>query len=136
MMVSKFLAPYTMYIKAGLAIALAGGIVFVYLQAKHWYSESIAAAVEQGRQEVLATQARLLNEAERRGREENIQELVELRKELLASKNEVTTLRRKLQVDHELDALLQAKPGLVLKAVQNGTNEVLFEFEEITRWEE
>jgi hypothetical protein len=135
-MVSKFLAPYAMYIKAGLAIALAGGIVFVYLQAKHWYSEAITTAVEQGRQEVLATQARLLNEAESRGREENIQELMKLRKELLASKNEVTTLRRKLQVDHELDALLQAKPGLVLKAVQNGTNEVLLEFEEITQWEE
>lgn len=131
-MVFKYLNPYMVYIKAGLVIALAGAVVFVYFQAKHWYSESIAAAVEQGRQEVMATQARLLNEAERRGREANTQEVENLREELSSSKSEVTSLRRKLQVDHELDALLQAKPGLVLKAVQKGTNEVLQDFEDVT----
>lgn len=130
------IAPYAMYIKAGLAVLLAGGIVFAYFQAKHWYSESMASAVEQGRQEVLATQQRLINEAVLEERAINNEELLKLRKEMQVSKSEVNDLRRKLQVDHELDALLQAKPGLVLRAVQNGTNEVLKDFEEVTQWKE
>lgn len=135
-MVAKFFNPYMGYIKAGLVVALLAGAVFVFLQAKHWYTESLATAVEQGRQEVLATQSRLINEIEQRERAANKEEVQVLERELNNTKGEVSALRRKLQVDHELDALLQAKPGLVLRAVQNGTNEVLSEFEEITAWEE
>lgn len=135
-MVLKYINPYMNYIKAGLVVLLIVGIGFVYFQAKHWFSESINTAVEQGRQEVLAAQQRLINEAVLAEREQNNQELGNLRKELQSTESEVNALRKKLQVDHELDALLQAKPGLVLKAVQNGTNEVLQDFEEITQWKE
>lgn len=132
----KFLAPYKLYLQIGILTALIAGGAFLYSQAKHRYDSAIEAAVEQGRQEVMLRQERAINEAVREERQENELEKERLRRELRSRNQEVNDLRRKLQVEHELDALLQAKPGLVLKAVQNGTNKVLTEFEEITQWEE
>lgn len=132
----KYLAPYKMYLQIGLIALLIAGGTFVYFQAKHRYDTAIESALEQGRQEVLLQQERAINEAVRKERLENKIEKERLRRELRSLNTEVTDLRKKLEVDHELDALLQAKPGLILRAVQNGTNEVLKDFEEITKWEE
>lgn len=121
-----------MYIKAGLAVALAVGVVFLYFQAKHWYNSAVDNAREEGRQEVMLEQQRIITRTIIEEQRINEEEKEVLRQEIRSQKQEVKALRQKLEVDHELDALLQAKPRLVLKAVQNGTNQVLAEFEEIT----
>lgn len=121
-----------MYIKAGLAVALAVGVVFLYFQAKHWYNSAVDNAREEGRQEVMLEQQRIITRTIIEEQRINEEEKEVLRQEIRSQKQEVKALRQKLEVDHELDALLQAKPRLVLKAVQNGTNQVLIEFEELT----
>ena len=124
------------YIKLGIAAAVVVAIGFAYFQAKHWYDSAIEEAKMQGRQEVVIEQQQIITRTIVEEQKLNEEEKQELRKQILAQRKQVEELRRKLQVDHELDALLQAKPGLVLKAVQNGTNKVLAEFEEITEWDE
>jgi len=132
-MFPKVFQQYKLYIQLGLlAVFIAGGI-FLYFQAKHRYDMAIEAATEAGRQEVLINQERLINKEVAEALLENKEEVNTLRLEIREKDKEVTSLRQKLQVDHELDALLQAKPGLVLRAVQNGTDEVLRDFEEITK---
>lgn len=132
-MLPKFLAPYKAYLVVAILLLFVAGGVFLYFQAKHRYEMAIEAAAEAGRQEVLIEQERIVNREVSKALEKNDEEVRVLREEIRSKNSEVNALRRKLQVDHELDALLQAKPGLVLKAVQNGTNQVLEDFEEITK---
>lgn len=130
------LKQYKIYIiLSAILLAFIGGGV-AYLEGKHRYDSAIAAAKREAVQEVLLEQERAINKAVQIERDLNQLEKQELKKEIQKRDQEVSALRRKLEVDHELDALMQAKPGLVLKAVQNGTDEVLKEFEEITKWEE
>ena len=48
-------------------------------------------------------------------------------------RDKVSNLQRQLLIDHDLDRLLQRKPGLILPRVNRGTEEVLKELEEITQ---
>lgn len=66
-------------------------------------------------------------------REQSREELELIEKELIIERAKVTDLRRMLLIDHDLDRLLQRKPGLILTRVNKGTEEVLKELEEITQ---
>lgn len=52
---------------------------------------------------------------------------------LKVERAKVIDLRRQLLIDHDLDRLLQRKPGLILNIVNKGTEEVLLELEELTQ---
>ena len=53
--------------------------------------------------------------------------------ELAAERNRVKDLRRMLLIDHDLDRLLQRKPGLILPRVNQGTEDVIKELEDLTK---
>lgn len=56
-----------------------------------------------------------------------------LEKEVQAEKSKVSDLRRMLLIEHDLDRLLQSKPGLILNIVNEGTEEYYQELEDITQ---
>lgn len=56
-----------------------------------------------------------------------------LEKEVQAEKSKVSDLRRMLLIEHDLDRLLQSKPGLILNIVNEGTQEYYDELESITQ---
>jgi len=66
-------------------------------------------------------------------REQSREELEIIEKELIIERAKVNDLRRMLLIDHDLNRLLQRKPGLILTRVNKGTEEVLKELEEITQ---
>ena len=57
----------------------------------------------------------------------------ELEAELAQSRAKVSDLQRMLLIEHDLDRLLQEKPGLILPRVNRGTENVLKELEELTQ---
>jgi len=56
-----------------------------------------------------------------------------LEKEIQVEKERVSDLRRMLLIEHDLDRLLQSKPGLILNIVNEGTEEYYQELEDITQ---
>lgn len=60
-------------------------------------------------------------------------ERIAMQAELEIARAKSDDLRRMLTIDHDLDRLLQRKPGLILPRVNEGTEEVLKELEELTR---
>ena len=71
-------------------------------------------------------------------REDELRELAqtdreEIEQKLVAERARVNDLQRMLLIDHDLDRLLQRKPGLILPRVNKGTEAVLLELEELTQ---
>lgn len=116
----------------GLVSALGVG-VYAFNAAKNWYANSITEAVNNAK--IEATLER--NEAIRTMALDYSKTLSEererLRKEVEAERQKATDLRRMLLIDHDLDRLLQRKPGLILPKVNDGTQELFDEVEELTK---
>ena len=66
-------------------------------------------------------------------REQNNQDKERLEEELATSRAKVSDLQRMLLIDHDLDRLLQKKPGLILPRVNRGTEEAIKDLEELTQ---
>ena len=66
-------------------------------------------------------------------REQNNQEKERLEEQLAVSRAKVSDLQRMLLIDHDLDRLLQEKPGLILPRVNKGTEEAIKDLEELTQ---
>ena len=66
-------------------------------------------------------------------REQNNQEKERLEGQLAVSRAKVSDLQRMLLIDHDLDRLLQEKPGLILPRVNKGTEEAIKDLEELTQ---
>lgn len=66
-------------------------------------------------------------------REQNNQDKERLEQELATSRAKVSDLQRMLLIDHDLDRLLQEKPGLILPRVNKGTEEAIKDLEELTQ---
>lgn len=134
----SFLAGWTLktYLKAFIIGLFITGLSYGTIYVRGLYKAAIQTAEEKGRQEVLLEQQELSARIIEEETQVNEEAKKELRK-IIASKNkEIQDLERKLQIEHDLDRLLQAKPGLILKVVQEGTNDRLIELEEITQWED
>lgn len=78
------------------------------------------------KQEALAAREEALREISRADREA-------IEKELMLERARLKDIQRMLLIDHDLDRLLQRKPGLILPRVNKGTEDVLMELEEITQ---
>ena len=121
--------PWTkVFVTAGIAVALW----YVANYTLTWYDNQLKNAFKQGQSEIIYDQ----NEETIQDYELqlDIQEMekAELQERLVDSYKEVEVLKKQLLVDHDLDKLLQAKPGLTLKSVNEGTNEVFAELEAIS----
>lgn len=112
-----------------IAIALIAGVKWGY----EYHLDQIDAAINTAKlefaiekQEAVSRREEILREEARREKE-----AIEIR--LKAERAKVNDLQRMLLIDHDLNRLLQRKPGLILTRVNEGTETVLKELEEITQ---
>lgn len=113
----------------GIILALGYGVNWVY--GKHL--DAINNAVNVAMLEAGAARQEAVNNATDKLREENKIEREALQAELRKSRAKVSDLQRMLLIDHDLDRLLQEKPGLIVPRVNKGTEAVLKELEELTQ---
>ena len=136
----NFLLPYAFsfknFAKLGLVLLLVLGSIYGYVYVRGLYETAIKNAQELGRQEIIRNQEMLKSDILKEQEEINRVAKEELKTVIIEQNKEIKDLERKLQIEHDLDRLLQAKPGLILNIVQKGTNEKLQDLEEITQWED
>jgi len=134
----NFIIPIVLkrWLKIGALTLVGAGFIYAGIYVKGLYKEAVSSAKEQGRQEVIIEQTYLRDQMlnEQKTLDEEARDNLE--KVIIQKNREVRDLERKLQIEHNLDRLLQAKPEWILKIVQKGTNEKLIELEEITQWED
>jgi hypothetical protein len=98
-----------------------------------YHLNQIDAAVNTAKLEFAIQKQEALNvrEAELRELAKADRDAIEI--ELNKERAKVDGLRRMLLIDHDLDRLLQRKPGLILPRVNKGTEDILLELEELTK---
>ena len=97
------------------------------------YLDAIDNAVNQAKLEAAVAEQAAVRKVTDQLRIEQEAERLAMQAELDAARANADNLRRMLLIDHDLDRLLQRKPGLILPRVNKGTEEVLKELEELTR---
>ena len=129
MVLSKFKTVAIAFLVLASVSAIGYGVKWTY--DKHL--DAVNNAVEKALLEASAAQTIAVEEARREVRAENETNLREARKKLMESRRTVSDLRRILLIDHDLDRLLQEKPDMILIRVNEGTELVLQELEELTQ---
>lgn len=114
---------------AGIVTSIGFGLRFAY----NYHQDEIVEAVNQAKLEFAIERREAVDR-----REMEITAELEIEKEIIevqlkVERERVTDLQRLLLIDHDLDRLLQKKPGLILTRVNKGTEEVLKELEAITQ---
>lgn len=117
-------------------LGIGGGILgIIYgLNAIHnWHLSQIDQAVNNTKLEIVLQQeqAASIRENELRNIAKAEREAIE--QELKVERDKAKNLERMLLIDHDLDRLLQKKPGLILIRVNEGTEQVLNELGELTQ---
>ena len=114
-----------------LAIISSVGYGVKWVYDKHL--DAIDDAIYQAKLEATVTEQILVRQATEELREQHEIEKLALQVEIDQARATSDNLRRMLTIEHDLDRLLQRKPGLILPRVNQGTEEVLTELEELTR---
>lgn len=114
---------------AMIVVAIGTGIKKGY----EYHLDQIDAAVVTVRLELAVEKQKAVEEREVVLKAINKKDREEIEAVLAVERNRVVDLRRQLLIDHDLDRLLQRKPGLILNIVNEGTEEVLLELEELTQ---
>jgi hypothetical protein len=112
-----------------IATALIAGVKKGY----DYHLDQIDKAVLAAQMKASIEQASAVDAREREVRTELTRERAIIEEQLDLERNKVKDLRQKLLIEHNLDRLLQEKPGLILPRVNRGTEEVLKELEELTQ---
>jgi hypothetical protein len=113
----------------GILVTIGYGLHFVY----EYHLDQIDKAVLAAQADFAIEKQEALNSREAFLREQAQADKEVLELELEKERQSVRKLRKMLLIDHDLDRLLQRKPGLVLPRVNKGTEEVLKELQEITQ---
>lgn len=117
-------------------VAIAGIVSSLMYAGKNMYEyhlDQIDLAVTKA-QLVSNEQARIIaTEREQFLRDKAKEERAIIEAELIIQRNRSNDLQRMLLIEHDLDRLLQRKPGLILPRVNTGTENVLRELEELTQ---
>lgn len=98
-----------------------------------YHLEQINKAVNTAKLEFAIEKQEALNAREAKLRAIAEADRIIIEEELDRERAKTDNLRRMLLIDHDLDRLLQRKPGLILPRVNNGTEAVLQELEELTK---
>jgi hypothetical protein len=116
---------------AVLAIISSVGYGIKWVYDKHL--DAIDNAVNQAKLETALIEQQVARKATEELKAQQQAERLAMQAELDRARANADNLRRMLTIDHDLDRLLQRKPGLILPRVNEGTEEVLLELEELTR---
>ncbi len=98
-----------------------------------YHYDQIDLAVVAAQKDLAIVSATRLIAREEELREQSIVEKELIEQELKVERAKVTNLQRMLLVDHDLDRLLQRKPGLILPRVNKGTEDYFKKLEEATQ---
>jgi len=120
-------------VKWGIALAILGILATGVKKGYEYHLDQIDTAVANNARELALASATRLNTREKELRNQSIEDKELIEVQLKVERAKVTDLRRMLLVDHDLDRLLQQKPGLVLPRVNEGTKAYFKELEEATR---
>jgi uncharacterized protein (DUF342 family) len=121
------------YLKiAGVVVAL-GGLTFAGYKVYNYHLNAIEQAVNTVKLELAVEAQQAVEKREKELTEKARQERELIETELAKERRKVSDLQRMLLIEHDLDRLLQRKPGLILPRVNNGTEEYFKELEEATR---
>ena len=106
-----------------------GGIAYV----KTWHQEQLDKAVVTTQLEMVRQQNEIVNKTEEKLKKESTVILGAFQKALEIERNNSRQLVKKLTIEHDLDRILQQKPGLILPRVNAGTAEYYEQLELITQ---
>lgn len=109
--------------------AISLGVAKVY----DMHLDAIDMAVNDTKKTIVLEQNKLQREREDDLREQSREDLEAIEVELIVERKKVSDLKQMLLIDHDLDNLLQKKPGLILIRVNRGTEAYYRELEEITQ---
>lgn len=118
-------------------IAALGAVVlgawYGFNQLKDWHEAQIREAIILTQLQENAKLQIAVDAREKKLQEASALERAALQEQIEIEKKRVNNLQRMLLIDHDLDRLLQRKPGLILPRVNEGTAEVLQELEALTQ---
>jgi len=98
-----------------------------------YHFDQINIAVANNARELALTSSTRLNVREKELRERSAEDKDLIQQELKVERAKVRDLQRMLLIDHDLDRLLQRKPGLILPRVNKGTEDYYKALEEATQ---
>lgn len=114
---------------AGIVASIGYGLNRIY----EYHLDQIDTAINTVKIEMAIEQNELIHTREKELREISAKDKKRIEIELRVERAKVTDLRRMLLIDHDLDRLLQRKPGLILPRVNKGTEDYFKRLEEITQ---
>ena len=120
-------------VKWAAIILIAGMIGTGIKKGIDYHYDQIDAAVNLAKLDFAVEKRDALNKREEELRATAKADREAIERKLIAERARVSDLRRMLLIDHDLDRLLQQKPGLILPRVNEGTEAVLKELEELTQ---
>ena len=116
-----------------ISAVLIAGISYGGFKLFNYHVDTVNAAAEAARVEVIKEQLEFRQEREAEIRAASQIEIEKLEAQIKNQSDKVKKLERQLLIDHDLDRLLQSKPGLILTRVNNGTELYYEELKEITQ---
>ena len=114
---------------ASIVAATGAGLNWI----KNYHFDQINIAIANNARELALASATRLTAREKELRAKSTEDKELIQKELKVERTKVTDLQRMLLVDHDLDRLLQRKPGLILPRVNKGTEDYFKALEEATQ---
>lgn len=121
------------YIKLGGIVLAISAITFAGYKVYNYHLDAIEQAVNTAKLELAVEAQQAVEKREKELTEKARQERELIETELAKERRKVSDLQRMLLIEHDLDRLLQRKPGLILPRVNKGTEEYFKELEEATR---
>ena len=116
---------FKIIIVIALFAAIAAGMTYM----AKWHNDKLKEATQAGIDSVVIEQNEEIIRSFEQQLEQQIMEKAELNARLKQSWNRIGELEKQLLIEHDLDRLLQAKPGLILDRVNKGTGAVFDEVE-------
>lgn len=121
------------YLKIGGVVLALSGIIFAGYKVREYHLNAIDEAVNTAKLELAVETQKAVDKRERELNEKARLEREAMEAELAKEKRRVSDLQRMLLIEHDLDRLLQRKPGLILPRVNKGTEQYFKDLEEATQ---
>jgi hypothetical protein len=116
----------------GLIIATIGA-GWMSWSAYTWHTDKLEEAIRTTQNEIVLEQTLYRVDREKKLKIQSQQDLKVVEKSLKEERLKVTKLEQQLLIDHDLDRLLQRKPGLILIRVNKGTDKYFKDLKEATQ---
>ena len=120
-------------VKWGAILAIVSMLTLGVKRGYEYHLDQIDQAVVSAQREIAIASAKTITAREKELRTLSREDKEVIEQELKIERAKVTDLQRMLLVDHDLDRLLQRKPGLILPRVNKGTEDYFKSLEEATQ---